>query len=319
MLSKIVKKIKNLWLGYQYNKLARVNSFRPENALIISGDPRGGTTWLAQLIKQLPDTALLWEPLMIAKVPEVKAIGFQWRQYIPEDDQWPEAKTIFNKLFSGQLLSPYLCQVTSPDEITHARKILIKFCRANQILPWLTSEFNFRFAPIYLTRHPCAVVASQLRQGGWADIKPSFEIPQGRYQGFYSKHAEFLSRIDTVEKRLTAIWCLCNQVPLTHAENNKRWITITYEALLLDTPQQLNRIEKRWDVKFPSQVYQKADSVSFTTVGGSPVVQGKIKEQLSYWRKQLSQRQIDDILAVLDYFKVDLYNADELPARSFIN
>lgn len=303
-------------LGY-YNVISKTKRFEVNDALLICGDPRGGTTWLAELIKLLPTTAMLWEPLAVAKVNQFKSVGFQWRQYIPEHESWPEAKTMFEDLFAGKMLSSYLCQSTTTRDLAKANQLLIKFCRANQLLPWLTKEFHFNRPPIYLVRHPCAVVASQLKQGGWSHVKPNFEIPNGRYNSFYSDHTDFLRAIDTIEMRLAATWCLCNQVPLSHSGNNKRWLTITYESLLLNIEEQLNRIEKRWGIKFPQSVYDKVGAASTTTVVGSPIREGRVSEQLSYWKNQLTSKQIDNILRVMDYFHVDLYNSEELPFISF--
>lgn len=313
-IEKIFKKI--LDLGY-YSVISKSKQFTVNDALLICGDPRGGTTWLAELIKLLPETAMLWEPLAVASVKQFKNLGFQWRQYIPEGESWPEARALFEDLFAGKMLSSYLCQSTSTKDIARANQLLIKFCRANQLLPWLTKEFQFSRPPIYLVRHPCAVVASQLKQGGWSHIKPNFEIPNGSYNSFYTDHADFLGTIDTVEERLAATWCLCNQVPLAHSGNNKRWITLTYESLLLNTEEQLNRVEKRWSTKFPQSVYNKVGAASPTTILGSPIRDGRVSEQLSYWKSQLTSKQIDNILKVMDYFHIDLYSSEELPLISF--
>lgn len=309
--------LEDTWLNFQYQKIAFYKRFDPGNALIIAGDPRGGTTWLAEIINQLPGTALIWEPLAVSKVREFRAIGFLWRQFIPEHDQWPEAREVFRRLLSGSLVSPYLCQQTSPADFRKAELLLIKFCRANQLLPWITQQFELRYKPIYLVRHPCAVVASQLKQGGWSHVTPKFEILKNRHQSYYLDHKAFLDRIDTVEKKLAATWCLCNKTALDHPGNNVQWITITYETLLQDPSRGLDRIAAIWNMTFPQTLYDFATRPSATTVEGSPIRSGEIQEQLSYWKKQLSEKQKADILSVLDYFKIDLYGAHELPCKSF--
>jgi len=319
MLKRAQNKLTDVLLNFQYHRLARRNSFDPRNALIICGDPRGGTTWLAHLVKEVQGTALIWEPLMISKVKEFARLGFEWRQYIPEQEQWPEARAIMERVFKGQLLSSYLCQQSSPKSVREAKHLLVKFCRANQLLPWLTREFAFRVPPIYLVRHPCAVVASQLKQGGWRNVHATFSLPNGRYHEFYSKHAAYLGKINSVEKNLAATWCMCNAVPLSHPDNNKRWITLTYESLLMNGGAELERIERRWNLRFPDKSYNRLAEASSTTVEGSPIGDGKAREQLRYWQTELSNKQIDDILSVLDYFKISLYNNGPMPLQSFLD
>lgn len=313
VFNSVAESFREAWLRLQYRRLARHSYFDPARALVISGDPRGGTTWLAETLSFLPGTALLWEPLAISQVEKFKRLGFSWRQYIPENEQWPEARKAFTELFSGKLLSPYLCRSTSPAQIRDAQFLLVKFCRASQLLPWLTREYQFINCPIYLVRHPCAVVASQLRQGGWNRVKPELKSPRGSYKFFYDEHEDFFRTIDTVEKRMAAIWCLCNGIPLNHSENNKRWITITYESLLSDPESQFRRIEQRWNVAFPDSVYQNVTKPSTSTVAGSPVEFGKKTEQLRYWKKHLTDKQIENILGTLEYFNIRLYNYSEYP------
>src|SRR5690606_8614167 len=143
MYKRILNRLRRDWLTVQYLRLARVIRFDPNKARIICGDPRGGTTWLAQLLNQLPGSALIWEPLAVSEVREVNALNFQWRQFIPQNESWPEARALMERILSGRLLSPYLCQQTTPGQFRHASHLLIKFCRANQLLPWLTKQFNF--------------------------------------------------------------------------------------------------------------------------------------------------------------------------------
>ena len=101
-MNSLVEKMFNgvLDLGY-YNVISKTKKFPVNYALLICGDPRGGTTWLAELIKLLPETAMLWEPLAVANVKQFKSLGFQWRQYIPEHESWPEAKALFEDLFAA--------------------------------------------------------------------------------------------------------------------------------------------------------------------------------------------------------------------------
>lgn len=314
-MNKRVPGLLSRWLlDLRYATVARQMALNPENARLICGDPRGGTTWMAELLSQIPGTSMLWEPLAINRNPEFRKLGFGWRQYIPETADWPDAKMQFLKLFSGKMLSSYLCQATTPAEIRESSHLLIKFCRASQLLPWLTYNFKFRYAPVYLIRHPCAVVASQLRQGGWSHVSPKFEIPRtDKFSEFYSDHKDFLNTINSVEKRLAAVWCLCNSIPLKYPKEEQRWITITYESLLTDPHASLHQIANRWNVQLPDAILQTIEQSSITTVSGSPILSGSTRKQLEYWKSSLSKKQISEVLEVVNYFGIDLYGSDVVP------
>ena len=42
--------------------------FCAEDALVLTGDPRGGTTWLMEILCAWPGTALNWEPLHLSLI-----------------------------------------------------------------------------------------------------------------------------------------------------------------------------------------------------------------------------------------------------------
>jgi len=316
-LLRIWNKAENIFSSIQYKKISKSLSFDSSSQFILTGDPRGGTTWLAEIIQSIPKTALVWEPLWLSQEKTFRNHNFSYRQFIPENAPELEIKSSFENLFSGKILNPFLCQFNSPTELKTAEQLLIKFCRANQLLPWLTRAFDFKYAPIYIIRHPCAVIASQLKQGGWDHVSDKFHIPYDKpYPEFYSQHEDFLKKINSKIKVLAATWCLCNSVPLKHPKNNNNWITITYESLILEGEKQLKRIEKRWGIKIPETSYQKLQEPSATTVKGSPILE-RNGSQLEYWKKQLSEQDIAEIMSVLNYFKIDLYNSGFLPTKSF--
>ena len=313
-------------LGTKYNYfsdliilflLSRKRRFEHDEVLLIMGDPRGGTTWLAELLQNITNTSLLWEPLWIDREATFRNLGFSHRQYIPVDIENARIKEAFTNLFEGRILNPFLCQMTNPKELKSASQLIIKFCRANQLLPWLTENFHFKFDPIYLIRHPCAVVASQLKQGGWDHVPPHFDIPENTlYPEFYTKHHAFLMQIDSKVKRLAAIWCLCNQIPLNSENNNKRWVTITYENLYENGESELKKIENRWGIKLPDKCYEKLSTPSKTTVLSSDMYKREVS-QLFSWSKNLTAKQIDEIMYVLDYFDIKLYDRDYFPKSIF--
>ena len=55
----------NRRLSYVY--LKKVKSFKCENSICIIADPRGGSTWLAELLSHVPKSTVLNEPLHLSK------------------------------------------------------------------------------------------------------------------------------------------------------------------------------------------------------------------------------------------------------------
>lgn len=318
-LDKFKNKLKNIDHHLRWKTLAKNKQFDPLNALLVLGDPRGGSTWMTEILKQIPYTEILWEPLWLSQEPTFRKLGFSYRQFLEEDFQDEIIRNTFEKLFRGEVLNNYICQKSNPIAFKNAENLLIKFCRANQLLPWITKNFLFKFSPVYIVRHPCAVIASQLNHGAWRNISPKINTDNNRlFAEFEMKHLKYIESIDTIEKRLAFYWALCNSVPLKHGKNNIDWITINYENLIIDGKNQLKRIEKKWGVKLPPESYSMLKKPSHTARNDSPIRSGD-GFQLNYWKSELSQIQVNNILEVLEYFEIDTYSEEIMPVKTKIS
>lgn len=290
---------------------SRNKTFHENDLLMICGDPRGGSTWLAEILAELPTTALLWEPLHLNHTDWFKNLGFGWRQHIPINAEWEEAKQAFSSIFQGKVLNEWTLLKTDPKKFKDAHQLLIKFCRANALLPWLCENYNFKYKPIYLIRHPFAVVASQLKQGGWNYAFSGFEIPQGPFSEYYEPHIKFLLKLKSKEEALVASWCLANKLIISTPPQDRKWIQITYEEMLIDPQRTIDKILNGWDKPFTEAMRQKVGEKSSTTLEGSPI--HDTKKQLENWRNSFTPRQIYKMQHVLDYFGIFLYSSQPLP------
>ena len=135
---------------FTWRVLSKACSFRPEDHLVIFTEPRAGGTWLTEVIAQVPGTAILFEPLYLGHPSRFGELGFAWRQFIPEHEAWPEARQAFDDLFRGEVFNNWLCHMSSPVDWLRADRMVVKFCRAGGMIPWLTRSFDFRYRPIHL-------------------------------------------------------------------------------------------------------------------------------------------------------------------------
>jgi hypothetical protein len=313
----VASSLKSRLVSLSLQALAIQKNYDPQRNFIVFSDPRGGSTWLTELLSNIPQTAVIWEPLHLEFGAEIfRTLHFYWRQYIPEDVHWVEAHTAFEQLFRGKYLNRWLCSKSSLASIYHARRLIFKFCRGNAFIPWLTNQFRFIYKPVYLIRHPFAVVASQLRHGAWSYQFTRFQLPDVPYPQIYLTHEEYLKQLGTKEELLTAMWCITNLVPLRNKHNNQKWITVNYENMLLDPERELSRIFSQWNVDIPENISTKLRKPSATTKEAT-FVMGAVP-QLQKWQKELTEYQISNMAAVLDYFGVEFYEAQSvLPVISF--
>ncbi|QIT56549.1 sulfotransferase domain-containing protein [Aquisalimonas sp. 2447] len=275
----------------------------PLNHYLILSDPRGGSTWLAEIINLITGAPIIWEPLHIKNNPNFRDLGFGIREYIPEDQKWKECEKEFEMLFKGKTLNTWTLKHASPKAITLSDRFLFKFCRGNSLLPWLTTNFSFRLKPVHLLRHPFAVISSQLKQGGWDQGFEDFSIPTGHNRYIYTKHKTFLDSLQTREETLTALWCISNSVPLYKNKRNHEWITIFYEDLVINPRSQIETIFRHWGLDMPEFNFEfnKNSRTSLKDTPQSPEMRiGRWKQEIDAWKIERMQK-------VLHYFGFDLY------------
>ena len=285
-------------------------------SVLVCADPRGGSTWLTEMLLTEQRLELIWEPLHLKHNTLFNQLGFCYRQHIPESTVWPEAKEAFTKVFTGINLNLWTTLYTSLHQLIKSERLLVKMCRAGLMLPWLTESFAFERKPIFMIRHPFAVVASQLRHNGWQKLTSTYHIPDSPFNDIYLEHKPFLQNLTTPHEILTATWCLTNSYILNHPKNNINWISLTYEHLLTEPIRQLTRVYERWNMEMPAEIVEKIMLPSKTAIDSSPVHNTDLL--LQQWRKYFNEFQIEDMLKILGYFNITLYDKSLLPHSRFI-
>ncbi len=294
-----------------------------QDTIIISGTPRGGTTWFMELINTLPGYKSIFEPFHREWFPQVKRLNLSHRPYLEPNAKNQHLKEYLEKVFTGQIVSQRPLFSPTPVAIykrLSATRILVKFIRANRLLPWIVNNFQVR-GIYFIIRHPCATIASQLETGirGYPFpkdvtlpkelvLKEASQIPQINKNEWLMKK---LYTIRTHEEVLAAIWSLDNYVPLSYlSEHPSAWYTVIYEKLITNFDMEIKKIFEYINEEVPEKVYEKFKRPSKTTHDRSYLGTPK---QLLKWKNKLSERQIKNILKVVHWFGLDFYTENPEP------
>ncbi len=309
-------RIPGLWrieqkiIDVQMQWLARKMDFEVSKNIIIFSDPRGGSTWVSEILSEITGYPKIWEPFHRKRVQAFKSLGFSWRPYIAADDEWEEAEKLFNKLLKGQILNHWITSETDRSKIKEAQAGVFKFVRANALLPWLVSKFTFERAPIHLLRHPFSVVSSQIKMG-WGFNPDKFLDSLNDRSTYYTQYSTYIRSLKTPHEGLTAIWCMTNKLLLEHKDRDKKWLTLYYEDLVMDPKSALEKVLATWNLKYDLSRIEFSRASS-TATKNSPL---KGKEQLSLWQSHFTLEQIQAMRKVLEYFEIEEYKDSfkELP------
>lgn len=284
----------------------RAISYDIGNTIVISGAPRTGTSWLAEILHTIPRSSILSEPIRADVDPELKSLGFSGRTYIPPEADRPEAEQWMIRLLSGRILN-YNTSHTTLREIIRCKHHIIKFIRANRLLRWMAEKFPIR-PPILLIRHPCAVVASQMRYEGWKnDMCVQVD---SRFLEAYQWVKDILPDIETQEEVFAVTWCMDYFAVLSTPKPHP-WILLTYEKLVNQGEEELQRIFNALEIELAGDAVKRLKMPSWSSRKESPIYTGK--DLQADWTTFLAKDQVKRILDLVSVFGLDFYGEDLEP------
>ena len=282
-------------------------SYPIDSNIVIFGSGRSGTTWIAEVLNQIEGSTLLNEPLKNSNSKRIQKLGLTgWGQYIPENDtEWKEAHRFFTQLFSGQVYNPnHIHPKNSYRAIPKTTWWIHKFIRANLLMPWILNNFVIR-PPLFIIRNPYAVVNSQLKHVGWGkgrrkDFPNGITLPHfEHFPEYYEKYAEAFAKVRRMEQQLTLRWIMENEYILSHPYHNHKWLTLSYELLVMHPKRELGRIFSNLDIHPPDDLFEHIRKMS-----NSSFSKGEIKnpqKQLNKWQSELNTEQKELIQETLSF------------------
>jgi hypothetical protein len=273
--------------------------FEEGQVFFLTSSPRSGSTILGYALGEIEKSCMLFEPLQLDEVPEARTAGFSWRSHVAPLDNWPEGKAFLTRVFAGRVINGWTGREMSAAEAVRARSLIVKSVRANRLLPWICENFRIP-PPVFLVRHPCAVVASQLNYGWRGARRP--EIPS-----FIDNYPVFRSTVsgtrDDVEN-LAALWAL-DQLPPLLQDKPHPWTLLSYEELILRPEPTFTRIFQNWNLdvdagKAASRLNRPSSVVGQSGISG-----------IDGWKRQLTADQVARILRTVRAFGLRFYTEDD--------
>jgi len=285
---------------------------RPEDAVVLSCDPRSGSTWLSELLGDGLNAATIWEPFHLGEVPQVRAFGFGWREYIPADADWPEAEALIRRILAGRVVNAWTTSANRTTDFLTADRLLVKCCRANAFLPWMARRIDFTSRPIHFLRHPFAIVASQLKMGIFSGEGLRDALLKGRHAARLADQVDYILGLESDEERIVAMWCRTHLPCLTDPKRGELWFTMHYERLMVDPQAEVTRLFEAWRRPVPDGMLDRVRNPSRMTQDNS--LETDPMAQIAKWQSRFPDSKQRAMLAVLSHFGICVYGQDPLPA-----
>jgi len=281
----------------------------PQKTIIVCGTARSGTNWYAEILSNLLNYRLIFEPL---KLYSKTILNEDVRPYIRPNGASPSLlRFLREKVLTGKLrgMDTDFCNYT-----LIARGRIVKDVRMSYCLKWIRN--NFPSVPIlYILRHPCAVAHSWMRLGwGKKDYIETLLSQESLVKEILAPYMDVLRRANTDVARSAFMWCLDQFLAFKDMQFDN-WLVTTYEDLYQNPT---NEIRRTMAYLYPGTtevpVIDARAIISDTVRSDSPVLTNR--DPLHIWQTELSESQIEEVLEIVRSFSLDaIYDRSPLPHK----
>lgn len=288
-----------------------------KDVIWVTGDGRSGTTWLSDLINWHGKYRVLFEPFHPQLVKDVQQYDFF--QYLKIDDLDSPLSFFLNSVFSGKF--KHLRSDTSQLQILY-KGLIVKDIFSNLMIPWVNHNLPL-VKKIMVVRNPFAVALSKQKKKGWTWMTEprDFLKQKDLYSDYLAPFENVIVSVgdDYIEKQIL-IWAIVHYIPFKYLSKEDIHL-VFYEDLVQYHTSKLNQVfhylhgEEHADTILENEKLKnkiKRPSRTSGIASGSTLMEGK--NPLTSWKNELSTRQIDRGIEILQKFNLEnIYGANALP------
>jgi len=276
-----------------------------KNTILIAGNGRGGTTWLAELVNFDQRYRLIFEPFHSGKVSICGC--FARRQYLRPENDDPRYLEPANLILTGRVRSDW---TDAYNKRFLCDRRLIKDIRVNLMLKWMRTHFS-EVPIVLLLRHPCAVAHSRTYQG-WSDSFDDVLAQELLVQDFLAPFVSQMELASSPFERHIFLWCIENYVPLRQLQAGDG-LVVFYEDLCQQPERELQRLFSFLGRDLSNDVFQRLDIPSSQTRSRSSAI-AIGGDLVSSWRPFVTPEMWRRAEEILQMFGLHvLYGSGSLP------
>ena len=310
MISKITKRVFKEAIDFLLIRpILKYKKFNAADSIILFSEARGGSTWLMEMLRETLNVCINWEPLHVNSgvVPKENKLG--WRPFIPKENIDDSYRTLFTNIHKFKIHSKWTRKYLTLKQLFRSKQVLVKYVRANLLVPYLLENFEYKYPPIFLLRHPIDTCLSHIRAFGDLENRSiESQISDFIYNDRLLEYKDYVSQLDTRLEKKIALWCL-NNCSTINKLNEYNLHIVFYSDLVLSPKKELENILVKYNSgisteKLTEGKLRKASSTDFNNEYNHTV-----EKQLHKNFEILDNSEKDKIQMIFDYFDFQLYTA----------
>jgi hypothetical protein len=290
--------------------------------VLLFATPRGGSTWLMELIWSQPGFRACSEPLDLRNPLVRHYLGIDSWSRLYSRGAGEKLGSYFDRLASGRLRIVDSLPVRAKHYRPFSDRTVFKVLHgAEDRIDELASRLGS--SVVLLLRHPIPVTLSRralprLRAFVESDYHRHFDADQLRLAG------EIIEGGTDLERGVVD-WCFQNAVPLRQLR--PEWVVVTYEQLVMQPEVALAELSRRLGLTAPGRMLERVGEASAVTRKSNRATRLLLRQGddesrvrlLDKWREKVTLQEANSAMRILEAFEIDVYRPDSLfPASEYL-
>lgn len=284
--------------------------YDPCDGIVIFGEPRSGTTWLAEMLAWIEGSIINWEPLHPSRGVVPKSFKWGDRPYIPENVKNIKSYELMRDILCLRLGNDWTKLLAPNGKLEEGSTIITKMVRGNMLVPWFLKNFDMVRKPILILRHPLDTCISQIRNFD-RRFNDVYTVPDCINNDRFLEQRELIQHLDSRLERQIALWCLNNMPTIEHPGIHNKLTIMFYENLISDPRREMAKTFEGLGVgDVPDNL---EDFMDFRKPSSSDFKDTYLAEpdrQLEKNFRGLDNGTAQKIQTIFDYFGFGLYNME---------
>lgn len=293
--------------------------------ICIFSNRRSGSTLLMQMIYSQPSVNYVDQPLDPWRYSPYNKIFrdiYQNKDFTNKINLNKLEKYCNDVVFRGKLKGYSQWNYLDNNYKFFSDRLVIKVLNALPLIDWFEEKFDIKI--VYLVRHPIPTSLSII-QRNWGNVAEYFlQNPHFIKKYFNDQKLNYSFKIlesGTNLEKFVLEWCIYHSYPLS-VYNSRKWLTITYEELLLRPRKMVDLLCNYLDLHDRERMLKTILKPSRTTSRQSKndIMSKGPSYLVNRWKEEINETSESEVMSILKEFEIDAYqNGCTTPSEKLLH
>lgn len=276
--------------------------------ILILGHGRSGTSWIGSVIAAARRVLYYFEPLHPSNMGGRDLSN--WFKYARPGDTDAALVAAYDPIFAGLNSPAKAWNRHSWHRWLPGYRVVAKDVATLMAAEWLYERY--RPLMLFVVRHPCAVVLSELNQGTPSERSLETILRQvDLVNDHLSDYAPELAEVDGAVASLAAVWAARHRVVANGLARNPEWKVIYYEAMCADPLRQFKQLFGALGLRWSKAMNEYVERRSSVDLPGKYSGRRVSRRQIDKWKGKMDLADVQRIRQITTALDLPFYASDE--------